>query len=319
MQIILHFFIAHIAMTAIWLSAGALIHAVKSIATLFRKTGFIVSFILLGILTSLSEISVALNSSIANVPQISAGNLIGASFVLLLFIIPLLAIFGNGIHLRKMLTAGNLILALFVITLPAIVVLDGVISWNEGILLIVAYGVLITSILRENKNGVILSSSSKKKSPILLDVVKVIVGAVVIFFAGKILVDEVIYFAEVLSVPISLIALIALSLGTNIPELTIAIRAILEKENDIAFGDYIGSAAANSLIFGLVAIFGKGFHIEPSLFLGTAILSMCGFTLLYIFARSRSTVSRKEGFLLISFYGAFLLIQAINILSLSGK
>jgi cation:H+ antiporter len=319
MQIVGHFFIAHVAMAAIWICAGALVHAVKSIALLSRKTGFIVSFILLGMLTSLGEISVALNSSLEGVPQISAGNLVGASLVLLLFVIPLLAIFGNGIHLRKTLTSGNLILALFVIALPAIVVLDGVVSWNEGLLLLIAYGALITSVLRENKSGGMASASPKKKTRILFDITKVVFGAIVIFFAGKILVNEVIYFAEILSAPASLIALIALSLGTNIPELTIAIRAVLEKESDIAFGDYIGSAAANSLIFGLVALLGGGFLIESSLFVGTAILSICGFTLLYILAKSRNTISRKEGFVLIAFYGAFLLIQTINILSLSGK
>nr|MBP7741396.1 hypothetical protein [Candidatus Paceibacterota bacterium] len=93
-----------------------------------------------------------------------------------------------------------------------------------------------------------------------------------------------------------------------------AIRAILAKRKDIAFGDYLGSAAANVPIFGALAIFTGGFAVESSEFSVTAVLALVGFALFYFFARSHSKLTRREGMILLLFYGAFVLIQFVNII-----
>lgn len=319
MQILGHFILAQIAITVIWLSAGMLIRSIREIARIFKKTGFFVSFFILGILTSLSELSVAVNSTLEKAPQISAGNLVGASFVLLMFVIPLLAVIGRGIHLKKMLLARNLAFSLAVIALPSVIVLDGSVSWDEGLIILIAYTALLFSLFREKPSSHEEISMSEKKSVALWDITKVFIGATVIFGAGHILVSESVYFAELLHIPGSLIALFALSIGTNIPELAVGIRAVMDRETDIAFGDYVGSAVVNTAIFGLLAVLNGGFAIERGIFISSAILSMAGFSLLYIFARSRQHISRREGFILLSFYAAFLLVQAVNIVVFSQK
>jgi cation:H+ antiporter len=317
MELFGHFVAGHIALTAIWLSAGALIRAVKNLAATFHKSSFVVSFLVLGTLTSLSEISVALNSTALEVPQVSAGNLVGASFVLLLFVVPLLAALGNGIRLKKTFSRGNVILALLTIALPALFVMDGSVSWGEGIAAIFAYGAFLVSMLREQPEKP--AHTPRRRGALVFDILKVIIGAVVIFIAGRMLVSEVIYFGGILHVPNSLIALIVLSIGTNIPELTIAARAVVSKETDIAFGDYIGSAAVNTLIFGFLGLANHGFLIESSVFTGTAILTVCGFGLLYVFATSKQTISRREGMILLLFYAAFIIFQTANIVTLSSR
>jgi len=50
-----------------------------------------------------------------------------------------------------------------------------------------------------------------------------------------------------------------LSVGTNLLELSITITSIWKKHKEVAFGDYLGSAAANTFLFGvltLMAFFG---------------------------------------------------------------
>src|SRR3989338_3153819 len=92
----------------IWFFAGLLIESTDRLARHFHKNGFIVAFFVLGFITSISEIAVAVNATIKGVPEISAGNLVGASFVILLFIIPFLAAIGNKIELRHTLSRQNL-------------------------------------------------------------------------------------------------------------------------------------------------------------------------------------------------------------------
>ena len=103
------------------------------------------------------------------------------------------------------------------------------------------------------------------------------------------------------------ISLIVLSLGTNLPELSVGVRALLSGKKDIAFGDYIGSASANVLIFGLLTVFnGSDFSI-PNHFIQRFIYMFVGFIMFYFFSKSKNTISKLEGIGLLCVYAMFLL------------
>ncbi len=319
MTILTHLLLFLLSAAIIWFFAGLLIDSVSRVAKRFHQSGFTVAFFVLGILTSISEISVMLNSTINKAPQVSAGNLSGASFVILLFLVPFLAIGGNGVQLRNTLTKQHLILALFVILLPTLLLLDGGVLISEGILCLLAYGTLLYFIRKQNPKSVpeiveeVEEELVKKQRTTRSDFLKILGGAVFIFVAGNLLVNEAMYFSKILSVPASIIGLLFLSIGTNVPELVIAFRSILKKHKDIAFGDYLGSTLANTATFGVLAIFNRGFAVEASEFVFTAILMIIGFIAFYSFAVSKNKISRKEGWLLISVYVLFVMVQFVNL------
>ncbi len=323
MTTLVHVFIFLFSAAVVWFFAGILIESVDRVAKHFHKTGFSVAFFVLGILTSISEISVAVNASLAGVPQISVGNLVGASFVVLLLIVPLLAIAGNGIDLKHTISKKNMILTLAVILLPVLLTLDGNVTKAEGILSILVYGSLVYAIHRQ-KNTIeeveqIPAALLEKKHATLYDALKILGGGAAIFVAGHFLVDQASYFALLLDVPSSLMGLLLLSIGTNVPELVVAARSILKRHKDIAFGDYLGSAAANTLIFGFVAIVNGAFTVESTEFFETALLMFFGIVSLYFFSRSGNTISRKEGVALALFYVWFLATQIINVFRFSAN
>lgn len=317
-----HLIVFILSSLAIWLSAGVLIESVDRVAKRFHKTAFSVAFFVLGILTSLSEISVAINSSLGGVPQISVGNLVGASFVILLFIVPLLAITGKGIGLKHLISKKNIILAFAVILLPALLLSDGEITKLEGIFALVAFFTLVYAIQKQkefpDKIGIIPINLPTGKNAVILDVLKILAGGTIIFVACRYLVEQSVYFASFFNIPGSIIGLIILSIGTNVPELVIAARSIIRKHKDIAFGDYLGSAAVNTLIFGFLAISNGSFSVEPREFYSATILLIAGLFFLYLFARSQNSISRKEGFILIIFYIVFLIIQFMNAATLAA-
>lgn len=322
MEVFSHLLSFLFAALVIWFFAGLLIAAVDRVARRLHKTGFTVAFFALGMLTSISEFSVAVNSSIDQVPQISAGNLAGASLVLLFFIIPVLAISGNGIHLSRALTNRNLALSLVVILAPLLLLVDGALSLRDSLLLLMLYITLIYFVsTHESAAAKSIQALEKKliekKITTWPEILKILFGAIFIFGAGHLMVEEVSYFANYFSVPGSLIGLIVLSLGTNIPELSIALRAVIRNRKDIAFGDYLGSAATNTLLFGLLGAYNGTFAVEPNEFIATAILLSVGLTCFYIFARSKNRISRQEGLLLLIFYVLFLIVQFWNFAGLS--
>ncbi len=322
MELFVHILIFLVAVGIIWVFTGSVVDAVSRIARRYCKSGFLTAFFVLGFITSIGEFSVAANSVLEKVPQVSAGNLVGASFVILLFIVPLLAIAGKGIQLNGAISKGLLGLLLAVIVLPTLLVLDGNVTRTEGFLLLLAYGTVAFALYRKrvpiNACDPDDNSIGERISLTMGDVSRVVVGGVAIFFAAQFLVEESVYFATALSVPSSLIGLVLLSVGTNIPEIVIAFRSILRKRADIAFGDYLGSAAMNTLIFGLLAVVSGTFLVEASEFIMTAGLFLVGLFLLYRFAISKFTLSRREAFVLLFFYGAFLAVQIWNVVRFAG-
>ncbi len=320
MPLFSHFLLFGLSAAVIWGLSGMLVAATDRVAKRYHRPGFGVAFFVLGILTSISEISVAVNASIQGVPQISAGNLIGGSMVIFLLIIPLLATLGNGIPLGKIMSTRMMVLVLAFILLPSLLILDHSVSRSEGVILIVMYLALMYGMEKKKPAEQTVGDAVqnvkeellRKHKATVLDIAKISVAALLVFAAGKVLVDEALFFSRSLSVPPSLVGLILLSIGTNAPELTIAARCIMKKKTDIAFGDYLGSAAANALIMGFLPLFNGPFRVERSEFIATFALLCVGLVLFFVFSRSHSNLSRKEGGILLGIYGMFMAIQIFS-------
>lgn len=316
----------------IWGLSGFLVSATDRVAKRYNKPGFAVAFFVLGVMTSVSEMSVAVNATIEGVPQVSAGNLIGGSLVIFLLIIPILAVMGNGIPMNAALGPRVMAFLLTIAILPSLFALDGGINRVEGLCMILLYGMIIYVVQsRKPVEDVIEQTVQEVGEELLhtdegwfrhraattLDVAKIIGAGVLIFFAGKLLVDESIFFSQLLSIPASLVGLVLLSIGTNAPELVIAIRCVVGKHKDIAFGDYMGSAGANTLLMGGLALANGSFGLERTGFIPTFVLLAAGLVLFFVFSRTKNTLSRREGAILLGIYVVFLLFQMANVARLA--
>lgn len=341
MEALVHGAIAISAALAIWLISGIVIAATDRVARRYHKPGFFIAFFVLGILTSISEISVATNATIAGVPAVSAGNLIGASVVIFLLIIPLFAITANGLPMQMVLTRRNLALLLSLILLPCILVLDGIVTRRDGLLMLLLYASLVYAVRKKESPATLAEEAIHEVREELLhahetlfmrvlhawqrrktsrwDFGKIIIGALLIFFAGNILVDESVFFSHYFGIPLSFIGLLLLSIGTNIPEIAIGVRCAFGKHDGIATGDYLGSAAANTLIFGVLSIMNGPFVIERSEFIPTFFVLLLGLGLFYVLYQSGKVLSRREGLVLLSLYILFVLAQSINIARIIPK
>lgn len=295
----------------LWLASELIVNSMKKFAHRLNISSFAASFFVLGMLTSLPELSIGISSIIEKKPEIFVGNLIGGSVVLFLLIIPLLAIIGNGITVSSQLTSKHLMLALFVIILPAFSTLNGKLLWQESIIMLVLYGLLFYFI-RKHK-GIVETIEDVVVPPqegSWKDLLKVIIGILFILGASRALVHVLPIIAESIGVPSFLASLLILSVGTNLPELFIAIQAIRSNDKDVALGDYIGSAAANTLLFSILSIASillTGLvKIKNGEFLLTFSFFALGLIAFYFMARSKEEISRKEGILLLIIYIGFI-------------
>lgn len=294
----------------LWVGSGFIISSVSNLSYRLRIPSFFISFFILGILTSTPEIAVGFSAISSDRPGIFVGNLLGGIPVIFLFIIPLLAIFGKGIKLNHNLNQENIFLSLLLAIAPFFVVLDEQVSTLEGAGLIGLY--VIVAFLLQRKNDFINKRNVnllKFKRYSLLDLGKILLGTGIVLYASNQIVSKTLYFSEVYNIAPFYISLIVLAMGTNLPEITIAFRSILSGKKDIAFGDYLGSASTNAVLFGFFSMIYHEPIVQTDGFIVAFIIVAIGLILMFNFANSKRKITPKEGSILLIIYFIFVLFE----------
>lgn len=305
-----HTLIYATSFVGIWIGAGIAIGAVEKIAHKLRLSSFLVSFLILGFFTSISEISVGVNAVLADDPSIFVGNLIGASIVLFLMVIPLLAIIGHDITINKEVRGHNLIMPLVVVGIPVLVTFDGVVSKLDAIIAVVLY-VLSAFVIERGRGFVknVATLAQFKNLSVAKEIIKVVAGSLLIFGSSRIVVEQTVYFSNVLGLSQFYISLLIIGIGTNLPEISFIVRSLFMKSNQVAFGDYLGSAAFNTFLYGILTLwYGKPITLNNSYAISLGFL-IVGLILFYIFAKSKHTISKLEAWGLFSLYIVFFLSE----------
>lgn len=292
----------------VWIGSGFAINNVSRLALRARVPSFFMSFLLLGFLTSFSEIFVGVSALIDNVPDVFVGNLLGSSVVVFFLVIPLFALLCNGITLNHTFSFSHLVLSSIVVLLPALLTLDNVITPLDGLILVVVYAFLLVVQGKDSIRHLEMLTSGRKVRNMLSLLLKTIGSVAIIFVGANLVIDQVLYLGSVLKIQPFVLSFILISIGTNIPELSIAIRSLFEKKTTIAFGNYVGSASFNTLELGLLSMI----HGQKIPALGSnyaVILFAVGMFLFLIFSRSKKSISRNESLVLLLVYVGIILME----------
>jgi cation:H+ antiporter len=309
-MIMFRFFIYVLSFIGIWFGAGLIVSAVSTFSRKLRLSQFAFSFVFLGILTSAPEFSVGLQSVSNDNPEIFIGNLLGGTVIMFLVVIPLLAIFGNGINLRHELDKHTLPAALAVILAPAVFTLDMKITVIEGYILILLYVVLLY--LVEKKNGIFDRSNSELldvKSYFHKNIIVTLAGIGIVFISSNSIVSNTEYFANIFQIPAFYIGLLIVAMGTALPELSLVLRSVMNGKKDVAMGDYIGASAFNTFMFGFFTVLHKGEILTVNSFSGTFLFITIALLFFYIISIRKRFITRANGFFLLAVYALFILYE----------
>lgn len=296
----------------VWWGAGLVVGAISRVAYAIKLPEFTISFFILGVLTSLPEMSVGLTALSTDSPAISVGNLIGAVIVLYLLVIPLMGLSGKGVTIPKPAQRATLLAILVVCFLPTFLLRDRRIEVWEGIICVVAYvGLFLIFSKKQNIFERVKSSIASRKKLQLWDGIKIIAGIGLLFLGSGQIVESTIFFADVFKIAPFFVSLVVVSLGTNIPEITLIFRSILLRKTDVALADFMGSASANTLVFGGLSImYGQTIEI-PNHFLQRFLFMLIGLCLVFLFMRSNNRISRWECLVLLLLYVLFICVELL--------
>lgn len=309
--VVFHLAAYTVSFGTLWFGAKLVTNSVTRLAKLWKLPLFTISFFVLGLLTSLPELSIGVSAVVNDDPVIYAGNLLGGVIVIFLLVIPLLGLLGDGLKIPRHLHQNQIILMLIIALVPSLLTADQKVNVWEGVVMVLTYFTLFLFLPREKTLlEKFTSSFMKYKVDIFTTFIKIGVGVVFLVLASSQVVQSTLFFGKFFTISPFFISLLVVSVGTNIPELAIIIRSLLEKKSELALADYLGSASANTLLFGLMTIlYGKTVFL-PNHFLQRFIFLTLGLVTFYIFARSKSTLSRKESAVLLLCYFALILFEA---------
>lgn len=298
-----------LSLLLLWIGSGMAVKSVSKIAHSLRISQFVISFFVLGVFTSITEIMVGINAYISNTPEIFIGNLIGSSAVVFLLIVPLVAIIGNGISLKNhSFQYKDLVLTVVVVGLPAMLSIDNTITLIDALLCIVAYGYFVYKQFLNNSEQKRICTLNIHHRIIFTNSIKILISLGIVFIGSNLLVHQTEIIGSTLHVDAFLISVLVISIGTNMPEISIAVRALLLKQKDIAFGNYVGSASLNTLELGVLSVVSKTpLSANGSNF--SVVALGFGLILFLFFGKSRNTISRFEGSLILMAYLAFVALE----------
>ena len=149
------------------------------------------------------------------------------------------------------------------------------------------------------------------KYPIYLALILMVVSILLIVFSSDLIVDSATKIANALHVSDKIITMVAIVIGTSLPEMVMTITSAKKREFDMALGNIIGTNIFNiCIVLGLPIVIYGDMALRGFGFIDIVILFLSSFLLFY-FARSERTITRKEAIIMLGifvFYYAYLII-----------
>lgn len=299
-----------------------------------KVSTFFVGFVFLSLISSIPEISIVMSSN-SVIPELSVGNLLGAKLVMLGLLGGIAVIHLGALKFMGRFGEVEIVSALVMMSLMIIFTLDGNLTILEGLILIFTYFVYVFLLalkfrtLPNIRKGFHISHIKAFRQSInnshvnissIAVLIKIFVGGFGAVIASGLIVETAVEIGSLLSISEALIGLLVLSIGTNLTEITVLLTSNIhdEEERKLTTGNIIGSATINSFIYGLLIVMAGGIVLNIRDYIVIVpvmvILSIVIVTFL-IFAWTGKKISKFEGWLLLSLYFSFVIVELILLVS----
>lgn len=245
----------------LFVGGEALISGASALAYRLRLPPVIVGVVLVGFGTSVPELLVSLRAAFDGVPDVAMGNVVGSNIANVFLILGVCSLI-TPIHIENIkVIKRDVIVMLIASILLCCTIYYGSVTHYIGIgllclMLFYMYLVYIAEIQVSGDNPIdteVLSSI-----PITSNLVKVIVGIVLLAFGPKFLIQGGIIIAKDFGLSEAVIGLSIVAIGTSLPELSAGISSSMKKQFGLLLGNVIGSN-----IFNILLILGSTAAIKP--------------------------------------------------------
>ena len=258
----------------VW-SADKFVDGAVGVARFFGMSTLLIGMVIVGFGTSAPEMVVSALSAMENAPELALGNAYGSNIANIALILGVTALISPVIVKREALKRDVPIL-IGVTAVAIIQAADGSISRMDGVVLLLLFagimGFNIWSELRAKKKAsaqemVADDGDESGKASLPKSVAWLLLGLTLLVLSSRCLVWGAVSIAQALGVSDLLIGLTIVAVGTSLPELASSIAAARKGENDLAFGNIVGSNLFNTLtVVGIASTISPMHTVDPLVF-----------------------------------------------------
>jgi len=301
----------------IW-GADRMTEGASSMARDMRVPEIIIGLTIVAAGTSAPELFVSLVSALKGTSDLAVGNVIGSNIFNVMLIVGCSAVVApikvSWQTVRKDIPfAAGASLLLFMICfddMDSPHLWGNEISRSDGIILLTGFvAFMLYTFQMARKDGLlpkheeVLGVEEEKVprdySKMWKHISFIVIGLACLIFGSDLFVDAASYVAHRYGVRQSVIGLTIVAGGTSLPELATSVVAAYKGRSELALGNVIGSN-----VFNILLILGTTAVIHPMRIMGITIIDLTvmlvSIGLLWLFAFTKFSVSRREGFVLIA-------------------
>jgi cation:H+ antiporter len=259
--------------------------------------------------TSAPELFVSLVSALNDTPDMAVGNVVGSNTMNCMLIVGCAAMVAPMI-ISPSTVKKDIPFSVLASVLLILVAFDRFVSRLDGIILLIGFAVFMTYTLMQVKKG--SSETVKESSPVWKNILYLVFGLAGLVIGSNLFVDSASDVALTLGISEGVVGLTIVAGGTSLPELATSVVAARKGQSAIAIGNVIGSN-----VFNILLILGLTSTISPMEIEGITTIDMAvmllSVILVWQFSRTRYTVERWEGAVLVLGYLAYLAWMLYNL------
>jgi cation:H+ antiporter len=302
------FFLLGIAL--LWGGTEAVIRRIPTLAAWLRVSPLVVTVMLVAVMTSLPEFCVSLFASLRGQPAAAVGNIVGSNFVTLTFVAGVCALWRPivvGPTLRTRESSWMILSA----ALLLILAMDGTLSRTDGLLLLAAYYPYFRSTLDDARKLRRETEAIAASRP-WLDIAIFAAGVGMVVLGSNWIVDHGSVLARRLGMNDLLIGVTFYAFGTSLPELAIALGAVLRRQADVTLGEIYASNIFTGLAVAGALCLIRPLPVEPLIVSRDLPLLIFSGVLLQMFITTGGRFVRTEAAVMIALFALFLAAQFLG-------
>lgn len=303
-------------------STELIVAAIKKMVRRSRLGSFGITAFILALATSLPELVVGVTASIEGLPQVVLGNVLGSNIADISLVIGGAAIAAGRLRITGQTLRRDIYLVFGAGVLPLLLIADLVLSRADGVVLLIVYLIFVSTVLKKHTREMgeqALDESPMRRLLVAItrrggrgDLVRFVIGVLGLLLSSHMIVQLSKSVALGLGLPVLLVGLFLVAIGTSLPELVFEMKAVVTGQTGMALGDLLGSVVANAtLVLGTAAV------ISPIRLNGEGLLpyamAIGAFVVFYgifvMMSRSKSRLERWEGVVMLLLYFGFVVIE----------
>jgi cation:H+ antiporter len=300
-----HFIVFIVALLLVYKSAEVALKQSSAVAVSLGLSKGTVGFLLIALISALPEAFISALAAFEGDPSLGLATLFGSNVADLTIVLALVAwLGGRDIKVEShILKNTGYFLSLLAVAL--LLGLDSYYSRLEGALLVCGGIFFHLHLLKGGAQGqlkIVAKFSFQNLLALILSMGFLLLGA-------HFTIDSAVEIASTLGVKPALVGMFLIALGTTLPELFFAIKAVRRKEDGLALGDILGTVLTDATILvGVIALI-QPFSFDSRIVYSTGLIMLVSAGVVFYLMKTGKMLTKKEAILLALIYVLFVTLE----------